>query len=336
MVVVYHASGIFRAPANFGVSPFGAFFQFGRSGVDFFFALSGFLIAMLHWRDIGQPDRLSRYANRRLTRVYPTYWLVLILVIPFDIFTHTLFDNYSQPVEVLKAIFLVPQNQTIIDVTWSMRNELLFYCLFALMIFNRRLGVVIVCVWIAGLVVRPLLGATDDLWINLITYPMNIEFLAGAAAGWAFQRVTIRRPAFLLAFGAVGFVALWLAEDKLLFAHIPTSLFMLRCALYGLAAAAVIVGLSALELDGRLRMPAILTTLGGASYLIYLVHVPALLILAATERHAHLLRFFQAWQLATLYIVLILLGVVAMHRWIETPMLAAIRGKPRQPASLAA
>jgi peptidoglycan/LPS O-acetylase OafA/YrhL len=334
MVVVYHASGILGAPANFGVAPFGSLFQFGRSGVDFFFALSGFLIALLHWKDIGRPGRLAHYANRRLTRVYPTYWLVLVAVAPFDFLTHTLFDHYDRPLEIVKAIFLIPQNDTILDVTWSMRNELLFYALFALMILNRAVGLSVVAVWIGGLATCPFLGRwSANIWIHLITYPMNIEFLAGVAAGWAFRRATVPRPAALLALGAGAFVALWIAEDKMAFAHADTALFMLRCALYGAAAAAAIMGLSALELEGRLQMPRLLTVLGGASYLIYLIHVPALLAIGASERHLHLTRFAPAWVLASLYIAIVIAAAVVINRLIETPMLNAIRGRREPPAA---
>ncbi len=332
MVLTSHSAVILGAPANFGFSPFGQFFHFGRSGVDFFFVLSGFLIALLHWQDVGQPARLGRYAGRRLTRIYPTYWLVLIPIIPFDIFTHTLFDDYGSPGEVLKSIFLLPQDHTILDVTWSLRNELLFYALFGLIILNRRIGFGIAALWIAALAVRPFaFGAIANPWLDVLTYPMNVEFLIGVAAGWAFPRIRIERPVALLGLGLAVFGALWFAEDRLWLAHLPWDRFFLVCLAYGLAAAAVIAGLSSLEERGQVRMPRSLVALGGASYLLYLVHVPALLILGASERILHLTRFAPAWLLAGVFILIVIVGSAVAHRTIEKPLLRIIRRPAKAP-----
>jgi glutathione S-transferase len=283
---------------------------------------------MLHWKDIGRADRAGRYISRRLTRVYPSYWLVLLPIIPFDYFFHTLFDDYNQPLEVLKSVFLLPQAHTILDVTWSMRNELLFYSLFALLILNRSVGSAVVALWLAATVARPFLGdLTGDVWVNLLTYPMNFEFLCGVAGGWAFRRIVIRRPLLLLGVGASLFLTLWVMEDFRLFAEINRNdwLFIGRSLLYGTASVLAITGLSAMELAGRLTLPRPMIVLGGASYLIYLVHVPALLVLGSTERRLHLLRFAPPWALAGLFIALTLAGAVMLHLWVEKPMLGGIR-----------
>jgi peptidoglycan/LPS O-acetylase OafA/YrhL len=326
MVLTSHSAVILGAPANFGFAPFGQFFHFGRSGVDFFFVLSGFLIALLHWKDIGQPKGLKRYATRRLTRIYPTYWLVLLPIIPVDIFTHTLFDDYASPFAVLKSIFLLPQDQTILDVTWSLRNELLFYVLFGAMIINRRIGTIIVGVWILALVARPFVfGAILDPWLNLLTYPMNIEFLAGVVAGWSFPRLRVTRPGVLLGLGLTLFICLWVCEDRLWFQHLAWDRFFLVCVAYGLAASAAIVGLSTLEQQRRIGMPAFMVRLGGASYLLYLIHVPALLILGASERVLHLSRFAPAWLIAAAFIAIIVAIALILHEIVEKPILRAIR-----------
>jgi peptidoglycan/LPS O-acetylase OafA/YrhL len=67
-------------------------------------------------------------------------------------------------------------------------------------------------------------------------------------------------------------------------------------------------------------------TLGGASYLLYLVHVPALLVLGASERHLHLLRFVPGWLLALIFVALTVAGAVIAHLLVEKPMLRILRG----------
>ena len=72
-VVFYHTAR--HTDKAYGTPLLRQIFQFGHAGVDLFFVLSGFIILFVHFRDIGQPGRLSYYANRRFTRVMPTYWV---------------------------------------------------------------------------------------------------------------------------------------------------------------------------------------------------------------------------------------------------------------------
>src|ERR1700744_1668682 len=155
MVLLSHCGHTLGAPQNFGVPPFGLLFQFGRAGADIFFVLSGFLIALIHWRDTGRPERLTHYLARRITRIYPTYWMVLLAVVPVDLVTRTFYDGYGDPWAILKNILLLPQNDQIIDVSWSLCNELLFYIVFALLILSRRAGFLALAAWTVVMVLRP-------------------------------------------------------------------------------------------------------------------------------------------------------------------------------------
>jgi exopolysaccharide production protein ExoZ len=343
MVMASHCAHTLGATSNFGVAPFGLLFQFGRSGADLFFVLSGFLISFIHWNDIGRPDRFRHYLARRLTRIYPTYWLVLLLIVPFDMATHTLYDGYDQPLSVIKNIFLLPQDDPLLDVTWSLRNELLFYALFALAILSRSIGAVVAVVWVALLTVRTAIATDIDTTLsNLVTYPMNFEFIAGVVAGWFIQRRTIPRPGILLGVGLGIFAAfaiaedlhlLWSNEDHLWYPGPSWNILILRSVGYGLGGVLIIVGLSALEMGKKIHAPTALIMLGDASYLLYLIHIPGLLLLGATERHLHLLRFAAPWFLATAYMALIVSGAVILNLVIEKPILRFIRPR-RTPAPI--
>ena len=338
LVVANHCIHTLGSARNFGTPPFGLLFQFGRSGADLFFVLSGFLIALIHWGDVGRPDRLKHYFARRITRIYPTYWLVIIALIPVDVITHTLYDRYDRPMEVVKAIFLLPQDTTLLEVTWSLRNELLFYVLFGLLILNRAFGAGVLLVWIALMALRPVLASDlDEPWFNLLTYPMNFEFVAGMAAGWALVRGKIARPLPLLIAGMAIFVGfavaedrqlLWTREPHLWFAGTEWGILTLRCLGYGTAAVLMIAGLTVLEMRGRLVMPGFLVRLGGASYLLYLIHVPMLIAMGAGERHVRLLRFMPGWLLGSAGIAAIVATALAVHAWIERPLLRAVRPRP--------
>ncbi|MDE2240167.1 MAG: acyltransferase, partial [Rhodospirillales bacterium] len=51
--------------------------------VLFFFVLSGFVIQTAHGNDMGRPERLLRYGWRRFCRLFPLYWLSLLVPLYF-------------------------------------------------------------------------------------------------------------------------------------------------------------------------------------------------------------------------------------------------------------
>jgi exopolysaccharide production protein ExoZ len=87
LIVMHHADHLLWQDRYGGIRPFHGLFGEFHVGVDFFFVLSGFIIAWVHWGDIGRRSRLRHYAARRFTRIYPAYWALLIpLAILYHLF----------------------------------------------------------------------------------------------------------------------------------------------------------------------------------------------------------------------------------------------------------
>src|SRR5690242_21024508 len=82
LVVLHHAAGTLALPKYADVAIAGGLLTpLGRAGVDLFFVLSGFVIYYVHRADIGRAQSFRRYMLRRLVRIYPTYWVVLFLML---------------------------------------------------------------------------------------------------------------------------------------------------------------------------------------------------------------------------------------------------------------
>ena len=247
--------------------PFGALFAFGHAGVDFFFVLSGFVIMHVHARDIGQPDRLAHYAERRLTRIYPFYWATLALTV---LATAAGSRPIPQASAVVASLLLLPvAAEPIISVAWTLQNEMLFYAIFAVLILNRRAGTLVLAAWFAALLGCTLAGLALPSVGGKLTSYFNFDFFFGLATAWLLHRATVPRPLTLLLVSAAVFLGIGLTEDT----HLVRGLSILPHLGYGLASAGIVLGLVEVERQGRLTVPWMLTRLGSASYSIYLTHL---------------------------------------------------------------
>ena len=292
-------------------------FLFGHAGVDFFFVLSGFIIAYVHARDIGRPERLARYLQRRFTRIYPFYWIICLLTLPLLAFsTH---QDLPTGMNIGTSFLLIPIGQLpFIDVAWTLRHEVVFYVLFATLVFDRRLGIVLMAVWFF-LSLPSLGGPFDDMASALSVF--NLEFLFGLGAAWLLARRTVPAPLAFFGCGAALFFALAVAEDARLFAGATLAPHLG----YAIGSMLVIIGLTERERQGGLTLPAFLVSLGTASYAIYLTQGLGTAVGWQVMIRMHLDSVMPIWtQFLSLYIVAAASGW-AISMMIERPVLSLVR-----------
>jgi exopolysaccharide production protein ExoZ len=321
-VVAFHLSGAF-GDARYGGRPVGhQFTRHGNLGVDFFFVLSGFIILNAHMKDVGQPTRWGTYLWRRFSRVYPIYWIYLAVFCLLIVFgagqvAHT--PSYANAWFSAFSLIRFSPDAPPLPVAWTLFHEVAFYALFSLLILNRWAGIVSLAAWaITCTALYHYTGESGYSAWQVYTSAYNLEFFCGMAAYALYRRA--RNPWVLLGAGVVVLaVACVLAEG---FGRVEHGLFGVG---FGLG----IAGATIAETRGQFPNSAPLVALGGASYSLYLIHVPivgALLKLASFARLTTTLPAAVVW-----WMVYIATVAVAYLAWIllEEPLQLKLRFGPR-------
>jgi peptidoglycan/LPS O-acetylase OafA/YrhL len=271
-VILTHTSLIMSEPRFYGEEPFHGIFRGFGAGVDFFFVLSGFIIAWMHWRDIGNPAALARYFKNRLIRIYPPYWCILIpLAALYFIFPNAGAPRQHDPVNFLFSLVLAPYpEQPILGAAWTLVHEMLFYIVFGCIILVGRYQATILALWGGAILLLQLFPQASAFPWSILLSAYNIEFLLGVAAAVWMSRKSCPLPGVSIAVGTIVFLSFMVFGEKL------TDEFLVARVVFGCSSVLVVVGLVECERNGRLKVGRGLALLGAASYSIYLVHGPAL------------------------------------------------------------
>jgi peptidoglycan/LPS O-acetylase OafA/YrhL len=320
LVVLYHAALHVEGDVP-GSAILWGLPHFGHAGVDFFFVLSGFIISFVHRSDLGRPDRLGHYLERRFTRVFPFYWLVLGSSLLDTWLLHR--ARFPGVREVLSNVLLLPQaKDQIVGGAWTLVFELMFYLVFAIAICSRRIGAAVLCVWAAlvaaGFFLNP---SSESAALLVATSPFCLEFFLGIGAAVVLSRRTVPFSGLLLTIGLAGFALAGLCEVAgRLYGFGATA----RLA-YGICSLMLIVALVERERSGRLKVPRFIAVLGRASYSVYLVHLIAIGI--AFKFLSMAVRLTPSWSFPVwvLLCTMGLTGGILASVWLEQPVIRFVR-----------
>ncbi|WP_145615037.1 acyltransferase family protein [Nitrospirillum bahiense] len=257
----------------------------GAFGVTYFFVLSGFVMMTAHHGDWGDAAAVPRFWWRRLCRIYPTYWLALLIPVYY-------LHSTVAPASLAQMYLLSPwHDKDFIPAAWSLRHELVFYFFFGLALMPR-VGRPILALWIGATLWRwvpwpalDMLRLPHPTWLNhvvetylgerLFSY-FNFYFIAGLAAGWIFLK---RRPGpqASLALLALGVVTILATLPEIDWGRdYGTPAMMMRMSVLF---AVTLLGLVGLERHGMLRLGRLADRAGALSYPLYILHMPLLLAL---------------------------------------------------------
>ena len=323
LVLLLHATKNFATVSN---KPFlNDFFEFGGSGVDIFFVLSGFIITYTSIKGLSQPNKLFAFIRRRMVRIFPIYWIIITLLLIAQFVLPDLYRShyFFTPGTFFSTWFLLPGHSMVNGVSWTLSFELFFYLLFSLafIIPVKKWAYCLFVLYALVLIAIPILGynfENGNEWVKLISYPMNVEFFMGVTAALIIPKIIARAALPLITTGIILFLAAGIFYNN---DHYLVGNTFNRVIIFGIPSFLIITGLVKFELLHKISTPRLLILMGEASYSLYLLHLP---LIAATVK---LISKLHIQNVVLLHIVLLMaIGLICFisilfYKWIEKPMI---------------
>ena len=284
------------------------------SGVAVFFVISGFIMCFITREDA------DGFLAKRFIRIVPMYWLVTLLMF----LLHGLSPGAVNPptaADLPRSLLFLPSEQLpILGVGWTLNFEVYFYLVFALALWiNRRLAPLITAVFIYTVFALDQHGYGGFL-THYYSHDYIHYFLAGIALFylWTYGSVLFRgwpvtavcAAGIVLFFGSQFAHPLW--PDWLLTYSWWFPPFVVACALFMESSGAPITW-----------RPAVL--LGDASYSLYLTHIIFFGIARVLLQALHMPAPKDNVAVMLFEIVTAALIGIAVHLYVEKPMLRKIR-----------
>ena len=333
-IVVYH-----YAPDFLGSQRYVPLVERLSYFVDFFFMLSGFVIAVSYMERLASFTDYARFLGARLARLYPLHLATLCLSLTFVAVGVALKMPVNHP-EIV-AMSGLPSNVLLLHgwgvlnhtsfnvPSWSISAEWFLYLIAPLLFLIARNVAMPVKLLLVALVIVLLRWMDSGDWMRA-TYDFGMLravptfFIGILIAQWVPTTSMRWSPSWWTVHG------IFLLVLCVLRSSLPPEAIIPMFALLITAVALVDRGGAPSIMKGRL-----LETLGQSSYALYMLHVLASVPVLLALRRLHLLE--TGWALATacgLYGCVVVLSV-ASYRYFETPAREWLMGmRPMAPSRL--
>ena len=329
LVVLMHAT--IATKEIWRINFLGGFFTFGGAGVDMFFVLSGFIITYTSKNALKKSASFIAFLKRRFIRIYPVYWVIITiflliqLALPAFYKTHYILTLSN----LFNTYFLLPDHVMLNSVSWTLTYEIFFYILFSLafLIKSNRLLITLTILYVIILIVAPFysfLNLYNNRWINIILYPMNIEFFMGIAVALLVPRINFNISKLLILLGLLFFItaAYFSNADFYIFKNAFN-----RVIVFGIPSMILLLGVVRMEITKQYKVHNIFLYLGEASYSLYLIHLP---ILVAGIKILDKFNFGNniILQIVTIFLIIIICSIsILFFKKIEQPLIYRLNKK---------
>jgi exopolysaccharide production protein ExoZ len=289
LVVIFHTTGNLAKEKYLGVHANNlaeATRLFGEIGVCYFFALSGFLMHVLHHRQIGKPEYAWRYTKSRALRIYPPYIISFLLVYIVAQLAPSAANALKLDIlTLLTSLSLLPQDKTVVGgtgapviiVAWSLQHEIIFYAAIGIGIIKKLFVQILLAVFTILIMLR-VIGVEMAHPASFLSKPVNIIFIMGYYAGMlsSMEIDKIVKRMMLVLVGVCVMASLFFCMN-----YGDTSDNTIVSLTIGLMAATALSCKSIINSAQNLRINknSIVNIVCDASYSIYLIHFPIVSIL---------------------------------------------------------
>lgn len=325
-VMLYHATKHYKSKELIFLN---GFFNHGFFGVDIFFVLSGFVIYYSSQEYLKSGNYRS-YLKKRLIRIYPSFWLFLLLplTLVFFLFPQFITDQSAFKINNYpKVLLLIFNHPEISQVTWTLSFELYFYLLFFIIIINKKLKYLVGIILILALLNLIYTDLFSLIYFKKYLFsPLILEFFLGTLIALILEKVNKNNK---MLFGFTFFLSLFLFVliDFLASNNSISISKHNRVLSYGIASFLLILSLVLLEKFNVIKSIKTLIIIGDSSYVVYLIHSIILSFFDTKLILSGKLIIVNNQTTTVLVCGFILILSVFLHKKIEKPMLRFLNKK---------
>lgn len=247
-VAYFHSYIALRGFPETAQLPIAPLKNWGYLGVNFFFAISGYVICLVAAKPTFEP---IVFAIKRLFRLYPMYWIAMTIIavmIGLGRYAPQSFDHFFYSMTLLPQ-----QGAPAYDVSWTLEREMVFYVLAA---------IVVPILGVRGLAIVLIILATGgwyfgNPWTFHLLSTTQADFLAGVLVFLFRERTKLLGGITPI---IAGCAMLWFSRAHDFPFAVPISMAFL------------LLGMTQLRLSWERPPFRWIVATGDASYSIYLLH----------------------------------------------------------------
>jgi exopolysaccharide production protein ExoZ len=246
---------------------------FGSFGVDIFFVISGFVMAMV----IKNGQSATSFAISRIARIVPLYWLLTTCLLFLAYIKPELLNSTTANLSnYLKSILFIPyfkENGALhpmLAVGWTLNYEMFFYfCIWLSIALARKIYIQITFILLAASYF--VLGSlsSNPVLHSFFYSTLLFEFALGIIAFKLYEKNQIKKM------GSFSLLAIVIISFGFMAYCETTGTNAERIFIYGIPSVTLLLSVTALENTNFIRSNKItntLVTIGNASYATYLSH----------------------------------------------------------------